>query len=1858
MIRDSRITYHVSTEHQMKLRLTITTKLTLVFVLFAIVLVATVGAVSYQNGRAALEQAAVSDLLSTALEKQTALNHWVAEGKSDIATLATNPVLAKHLQAHRLQPESGTLRAEHDEILAYLGQWVGQDKHFLSFMVIDPNTAQVITSTDINEDGKFKEDRPYFIGGKTGVYVQNIYYSVTLRTPAMTVSAPVRAADGTLLGVLAGRLNLAEMNTIINLRTGLHQSDDAFLVNTSNLFVTQPRLVPDAAVLQRGIHTEAVNRCLSTRADGVIAADDYRGVPSLIVYRWLGERDLCLIVKMDQAEAFAPARAFGATIFFVGALAMLGAIAIAFALARTITRPILELQGAVARYGQGDLDLRLPKFSNDEIGTLAREFGGMTESLTEKDKQLRAYAEDLEKRVEERTESLRALFAVLQEKEHLLSESQRIAHIGSWEADLTTGKVTWSDEMCRIYDVAPQSFVPTADSLITLLHPEDREAMSRWIGAAISGEKQSALDVRVITRDDGIRYVRGDGEIIFDESGRPLRAVGTAQDLTEGKRAEQALHESQAQLEGIFNSTMDAIITLDDDQRMVIFNPAAELMFKCRASEVVGQTLDRFIPESVRPDHRSFIHAFGKSATTKRSMQTPALALSCLRADGEMFPGEISISHLEIGGRTLYTAIIRDITERKQAEATLRESEDRYRDLVENSQDLICTHDMEGRILSFNLSAEKMLGYSGEELRHMNIRDILVPSARPVFETYIAVLRRRGRAQGLMHIQTRNGEQRIWEYNNTVRSEGVAEPIVRGMARDITERKRAEEALQESENRLHLIVESTQALLVSVDANGHFIYANDATARAVGYANSKELIGKPYLHFIHREDRQQVFDTFTQQVNARQPSSLQEFRLTDTQGNVRWFSFLSTLTIKDGQVVGQSGVAQDITARKQADELLRQQNDYLLALQKTTLDLISQINLDTLLENIVQRAAQFMGTSSGYLDLLEPASGKLIPKIGSGMLAESLSHAVEPGEGVAGTVWQSGKPFIVNDYDHWTDRIGDYTPGKLRSVIGVPLLSKQKVVGVLGLAYGSDTSKNFGDEEVAVLEQFSRLATVAIDNAQLFAAAQEELAERKQAEAKYRAIFENAIEGIFQTTPDGNFFTANPALAHMLGYDSPEELIASMNDLNRNFYVLPGRREEFMKQLGDSGRISDFESEVFCKNGGSIWISENAQAVRDDQGQVLYYEGTLIDITERKQAEESLRTSEAELRALFAAMHDVVLTIDADGVYRKIAPTNPDLLFKPPQELLGKSLADVFPPREADQFLSVTREVVATQQSKQIEYQLRIGETLHWFSTSITPMLADLTVWVAHDITNRKQHERELEAIADVSAALRTAATHAEMMPVILDQLTNLLQTDTAAFAMRDIATGDTVIETVHGDFVAGLRARLPDGEGVSGQVISSGKPYLNNDFQNETRFVRSDIMGDITAAACVPLIAGAEIIGAIWIGRKAPLTDSDVQVLTAIAEIAASVIHRSTLHEEAKKQLERMAALRAIDVVIGSSFDLRLTLNIFLNQVVSQLQVDAAVVLSHNNKTHLMEYVAGRGFKNSAVEKTQLRAGEGHTGRAVLERRTISIPNLAREPLSHSHNLAAENFATYHAVPLMAKGEVKGVLEVFHRTPFTADDSWLDFLETLAGQAAIAMDNAELFNNLQRSNANLMLAYDSTLEGWSRALDLRDNETEGHSQRVTEMTLRLAAALGMEENDLLHLRRGALLHDIGKMGVPDSILLKPGSLTDAEWEIMRRHPQYAYEMLLPVAYLHPALDIPYCHHEKWDGTGYPRRLKGEQIPLAARLFAIVDVWDALCSDRPYRPAWDQGKVREYIQSLSGTHFDPNVVEAFLRLMG
>lgn len=375
---------------------------------------------------------------------------------------------------------------------------------------------------------------------------------------------------------------------------------------------------------------------------------------------------------------------------------------------------------------------------------------------------------------------------------------------------------------------------------------------------------------------------------------------------------------------------------------------------------------------------------------------------------------------------------------------------------------------------------------------------------------------------------------------------------------------------------------------------------------------------------------------------------------------------------------------------------------------------------------------------------------------------------------------------------------------------------------------------------------------------------------------------------------------------------------------------------------------------------------------------------------------------------------------------------------------------------------------------------------------------------------------------------------------------------------------------------------------------------------------------------------------------------------------VGRDVTERKRSEEKIRHQMQHLSALRSIDNAILKNFDLQANLDTVLDYVLSRLNVDAASILLYNHDNQILKQFASKGSWTAVIQDITLKMGEGLAGKAAQERQMVIVENVTDLPESMrlALNLDFEDPFTYIGVPLVTKDRLEGVMEIFVSSNLAADQEWFDFLNSLAGQAAIAIENATLFARLQETNRELSLAYDSTLESLVRALELRDGETEGHARRVSEMTVNLARFMNVPEAQIIHIRRGALLHDIGKIGVPDHILHKGGDLAGEEWQIMRQHPIFAFQMLSPIDYLRPALDIPYYHHEYWDGSGYPMGLAGEQIPFAARLFAVVDVWDALRSCRPYRDSWSLEKARQYVREKSGIQFDPKVIDAFFNLYG
>jgi len=730
-----------------------------------------------------------------------------------------------------------------------------------------------------------------------------------------------------------------------------------------------------------------------------------------------------------------------------------------------------------------------------------------------------------------------------------------------------------------------------------------------------------------------------------------------------------------------------------------------------------------------------------------------------------------------------------------------------------------------------------------------------------------------------------------------------------------------------------------------------------------------------------------------------------------------------------------------------------------------------------------------------------------------------------------------------------------------------------------------------------------------------------DISERKQAEEalreseeRYRTLIEQASDGIFLADNEGRYIEVNSAGCRLLGYTREEILQKTIRDLTMVAPAQPLRLDEIRQ-----GKTILSEREMIRKDGTLVPVEISAKQLPDGRLQ-----GIARDITERKLAEDVLRDSEAELRALFSAMHDVVIVYDRQGRYLSIAPTDVSLLYKPPTDMIGKTLHEVLPASQADLIVEHIHRALDTKQTVMLDYSLTIDGREIWFAATISSSINDTAILVAHDITERKRAESKFSGLLE----------SAPDAMVVVDQQGKIAMINKQTEALFGYTRQELV-----------------------GQLV---EVIIPERFRNAHPARRT---GYTKAPSIRPMGDGVELSARRKDGSEFPVEISLSPLETAegllITAAIRDITERKRAEELIKTQLQRLAALRAIDTAISGSTDLQFTLKTALDQVITELGVDAASVLLLYPSTLTLKYTAGRGFRSNAYSRTQVRLGEGQAGKAALERQIVAHPDftLNKPFFAMPELMAGENFAAYYAVPLIAKGFVKGVLEIFHRAPLHPDNEWLNFLETLGGQIAIAIDNATMFNDLHRSNFDLMNAYNATIEGWSRALDLRDKETEGHTQRVTEMTMRLARAMGLTDDALMQIQRGALLHDMGKLGVPDAILLKTDKLTEEEWIRMKQHPQFAYDMLAPIPFLKKALDIPYCHHEKWDGTGYPRGLKGEQIPLAARIFAIVDVWDALRSDRPYRQGWSEEKVREHIRANSGTHFDPQVVEAFMRML-
>ncbi|MBM3129454.1 MAG: GAF domain-containing protein [Chloroflexi bacterium] len=840
----------------------------------------------------------------------------------------------------------------------------------------------------------------------------------------------------------------------------------------------------------------------------------------------------------------------------------------------------------------------------------------------------------------------------------------------------------------------------------------------------------------------------------------------------------------------------------------------------------------------------------------------------------------------------LRTTLDHRAAELERAQQRLFDSEKVYETLVENLPTSIFRKDLEGRYTFVNQRFCDELGKAREEILGKTDFD-LYPRARA--EQYRAD-DRRVRADGAIFetVEEQNilsGEQIFVQIVKTLTRDAEGSRTgIQGILWDVTEQKRAElvlrqsrdeleklvqartaqlaheqDLLRESEQRLRTITEGTQALLVSVDAQGHFTYANDATAKAVGYADAADLIGKPYLHFIYPADRQQTSEAYLQQVKTRQSSSFREFRIVDTAGNVKWFSFLANLVLQDDRVIGQTGVAQDITERKRAEAALQRRANEFAALYETTRDLATQQNLPTLLRSIVERAATLLAAPGGSIYLYDAARGDLEVMLSTDT-ALPVGTRLRLGEGMAGRVAQTREPLIVADYRVWLHRSTQFDGMPIRAVVEVPMLSGGELVGVLAVSEMNDSTRQFDDADVRLLSLFAGQAASAVRNTRLFAAVQQELAERKRAEQETRQSNQElaALNQIGQALSR----LAQPTEILELIFTTIGQVLD-----NRNFYI--ALYDEANRQISFpiytiDGTRRNVASRTFSDGLTEYIITSKAPLLlpRDVEAQIAR-----LGYVAKGQPAECLL-------AVPMLVGDKVIGVITVQDYEK-----PEVYNRRHLELLSTFAAQAAVSVEnARLFAAVQQELT---ERKRAEERARLQATR-----------LQIAAQVARTVTSILDPERILPRVADLIRE-RFGYYHAGVF----------LTEESGEWAVLTASSSETVSHELEG--VMKLRVGK---EGMIGFVAQTGQARVAQDVAADDAYLAHPALPATRSEAALPLKIGDAVIGVLDVQSKEPdaFPPDAISILTTIADQIAIAIQNARRHaatQQRAQELERQAA-------------------------------------------------------------------------------------------------------------------------------------------------------------------------------------------------------------------------------------------------------------------------------------------------------------------------------------------------------------
>jgi PAS domain S-box-containing protein len=1130
-------------------------------------------------------------------------------------------------------------------------------------------------------------------------------------------------------------------------------------------------------------------------------------------------------------------------------------------------------------------------------------------------------------------------------------------------------------------------------------------------------------------------------------------------------------------------------------------------------------------------------------------------------------------------------------------------------------------------------------------------------------------------------------------------------------------RKRAEDALRANEERLRLALAASSQGLYDLNLKTGETTVNEEYARMFGY-EIEELheTAENWRASVHPDEREQAEASFHDYVSGAQPEYRSEFRQRTKTGEWKWILSIGKILEYDlnGNPARMLGTYTDITARKQAEERIAQHQQQLNEIHRIGRLANSTLDLETVLNLVLENVTQALNTSVGMIFLKDPHSEHLIWGASLGLSEEFISNfrktPIRMGEGLTGSIAQTGTPIFIDVNSSNDPRIARSVIKRegLNSFVGVPIFAGEALIGVMNILTRPPAQLN--ERDASFCSAIGSQVGLAISNARLYAEQQKAKVMLSESEQRLSSIFDNLTDVIWSLSwPGLSIDFISPSVERWTG--------RRVEEFYKNPYIWREKVhpedvhivKDSFKEILQTG-FSVLEYRIIKPDGNILWALQKARMIFDENGNPIRIDSFVSDITERKLAEEKQMEILSRLERIAAHVPGVIyqycLRPDGTSHFPYASAGIQNVYGVLPDDVLEDATPafDALHPDDIEQ----VRDSIGVSAKN----------LAPWHDIYRVNLPSGETIWVEGNSTPQQQPDGSIlwhGYIQDVTKQQKIQAQISQLSQAVVQSPVSVVITDLNG----DIEYVNPKFSEVTGysaQEVIGQNPRvLKSGELSTDdyrelwETITSGKEW-QGEFHNKkksgelfwehakisaikneqgviTHFVA--VKEDITERKQIEkeLIESEQRFHAMFEMHNAVMLLIEPESGKIIdANSTARKFYGYSSEEFRQMRIEKINMLSEQEIAQYRAQAMQSSINYFIfphrlaNGEIRMVEVHSSPI-PINEKTFLFSVIHDITERKQAEDALREREALLRIAGQTAQFGGWSV-DLVTQKVTWSEQVALIHDKEPGYSPHLHEGIqfytpewLDRISRVFNAcaqdgTPYDEEMEIITarerrvWVRTIghpvrdgSGKIVGVQGSFQDISERKNSEHDLEAAYDNTLRGWSSALELREHETGGHSRRVVEITLELARKMGVEEEKIIHIQRGALLHDIGKMGIPDSILLKPAALSDEEWVTMRQHPEFAYRMLAKIDYLKPALEIPYCHHEKWDGSGYPRGLKGEEIPLAARIFAIVDAWDALSHDRPYRPAWPREIVIEHLKKQSGRQFDPQVVEKFIKLL-